>query len=136
MTAALALTAPGRAVTAGGRLRVAILVDTSQATAGSINFVRSAVSTLIARLADDTEVVIVTTGRRAQVRTPPTTDRKKAQDSANGLTADGGGTALMDGLVEVDERFMRKAGDRKPVFVVVTGDGSENSKIDGDAFNR
>ena len=33
----------------------------------------------------------------------------------------------MDGLLEIDERFFRKAEDRWPVFVIVTGNGNEVS---------
>src|SRR5262249_14579272 len=40
---------------------------------------------------------------------------------------DGGGTALMASILEVDDRFMRKVEDRWPVFVVLTSDGTENS---------
>ena len=33
----------------------------------------------------------------------------------------------MDALLEVDDRFMRKAEDRFPVLVIITGDGAEGS---------
>jgi hypothetical protein len=115
--------------------RVAVLVDTSQGTAGAMNFLRPALATLIAGLPEGTEVLLATTGRRLQVRVQPTADRKKAADSANGMASDGGGTVLMDGLLEIDDRFMKKAANRKPVFIVVTSDGSESSRTEGDAFN-
>jgi hypothetical protein len=115
--------------------RIAVLVDTSQATAGAMSFLRSSVAALIAGLPEGTEVLLATTGRRLQVRVPPTLDRKKAADSANGMASDGGGTVLMDGLLEIDDRFMKKAADRKSIFIVVTADGSENSRTEGDAFN-
>jgi len=135
LTAPLPLAGEGSSVQTSG-MRVAVVVDTSQATVGSFNLVRPAASTLIEGLPEGTEVLLATTGRRMQVRVPPTTDRKKLLDSARGLTSDGGPTVLMDGLLEIDERFMRKANDRKPVFVIVTGDGSEGSvRTDGAAFN-
>jgi len=49
------------------------------------------------------------------------------QNAANGLFSDGGATPLMDALMEVDDRFMRKVEDRWPVFVLVSGDGAESS---------
>ena len=61
------------------------------------------------------------------MRLPPTTDRKKFKDSAGGIFMDGGATVLSDGLMEIDERFMRKAEDRWPAFVIVTADGAEGS---------
>ena len=115
--------------------RVAVLVDTSQGTAASMTFLRSAVASLITGLPEGTEVLLATTGRRLQVRVPPTIDRRKAADSAAAMTSDGGATVLMDGLLEVDERFMRTASDRTSVFVIVTSDGSESSRTDPDAFN-
>ena len=113
---------------------VAVMVDTSQATAASMNLVRTAVATFIGGLPPVDEVLLATTGRRMQVRVAPTTDRKKAVDSANGMTADGGPTVLMDGLLEIDSRFIRK-GNRNATFVIVTGDGTESSKGEPDAFN-
>jgi hypothetical protein len=117
-------------------MRVALLVDTSAATSSAIVQIRAAVSTFIDTLPPDSEIVLVTTGRRTQVRVPPTTDKAKLKGSANGMLSENGPTALMDTLVDVDERFMRKAGDRWPVFVILTGDGGENSKEDEQAFNR
>ena len=71
-------------------------------------------------------MLLVTTGRRVQVRVPPTTDHKKLEDSARGLLSDNGPTPLADALLEIDERFMT-AKNRRPVFVILTGDGSESS---------
>jgi Mg-chelatase subunit ChlD len=83
------------------------------------------------------ELLLVSTGRRTEIRVPPTADRKKVQGSIQGLLAGDGPTPLMDALLETDERMMRKATDRSLVFVLVTGDGSESSKsTDGETFNR
>ena len=71
------------------------------------------------------------------VRVPPTLDRKKLKASAGGLLTDHGPTPLIDALLEVDDRYMRRAGDYWPVFVIVTGDGSESSVgTDDKALNR
>ena len=118
-------------------MRVAILVDTSAGTTSAIVQIRSGVRAFLAALPAEHEVLLVTTGRRTQVRVPPTMDRSKLKDSATGLLSENGPTPLMDALTEIDDRFMRKAADRWPVFVVITGDGAESSKPGDDlAFNR
>ena len=123
-------------LSAARAMRVAIFVDTSAATASAIVQIRAAASAFIDTLPPESEIVLVTTGRRTQVRVPPTTDKAKLKGSANGMLSENGPTALMDALVDVDARFMRKAGDRWPVFVILTGDGGENSKVDEQEFNR
>ena len=118
-------------------MRIALLVDTSAGTSSAIVQIRAGVSAFIEALPPEHEVVLVTTGRHTQVRVPPTADRAKLKASAGGMLTDNGPTALMDALTEVDARFMKKAGDRAPVFVILTGDGSENSKdVDEQGFNR
>jgi hypothetical protein len=122
---------------AAAPMRVALLVDTSAATSSAIVQIRAGVSAFLEALPPEHEVVLVTTGRHTQVRVPPTTDRAKLKGNAGGILPDNGPTALMDALTEVDARFMKKAGDRAPVFVILTGDGSENSKdVDEQGFNR
>src|SRR5262249_37093445 len=115
-------------------MRIAVLVDTSATTSGILQLVRPALVSLIDGVPADAELVLVTTGRRTQVRVPPTSDRQKVKRTATNLLADGGATTLMDALMEVDQRFMQKAADRSPVFVILTGDGSESSGTDGTAF--
>ena len=66
---------------------------------------------------------MITTGRQVRVRVPPTTDRQKLKEVAAGLFNDGGSTVLMDGLLEIDERFFRRSENRWPVFVIFTSDG-------------
>jgi Mg-chelatase subunit ChlD len=118
-------------------MRVALLVDTSSGTSRAITQIRSGIAAFLDALPPEHEVLLVTTGRRTQVRVPPTTDRTKLKDNASGLLAGDGPTPLMDALMEVDDRFMRKANEHWPVFVVVTGDGSESSTAtDEKAFNR
>jgi len=108
-------------------MRIALMLDTSEAAAPSVTHLRSGLVLFLDALPPDDEVMLVTTGRQVRVRTPPTTDREKLKALAAGLFADGGSTRLMDGLLEVDERFFRKAEGRWPVFVLFTSDGSETS---------
>jgi hypothetical protein len=109
-------------------MRIALVLDTSDAAAPAINHLRAGVLALLDALPPEDEVILVTTGRQMRVRVPPSTDRKKLKDAAAGLFSDGGGTVLMDGLLELDDRFYKKgADDRWPVFVIFTSDGTEGS---------
>jgi hypothetical protein len=127
----------GPAPSASMPMRIALMVDTSAATSGSITLIREGVVAFLDALPPEHEVLLVSTGRRTQVRVPPTTDRKKLKDSARGLSNDNGPTPLIDGLLEIDGRFLRKATGQWCVFVVITGDGSESSTgTDEQAFNK
>ena len=127
----------GTALSASMPMRIALMVDTSAATSTSMTLIREGVVAFLDALPPEHEVLLVSTGRRTQVRVPPTTDRKKLKDSARGLSTDNGPTPLIDGLLEVDSRFLRKTAGRWCVFVVVTGDGSESSTgTDEQAFNK
>jgi hypothetical protein len=108
-------------------MRIALMVDTSDAAASAFTHMRSGLLAFLDALSPEQEVVLITTGRQMRVRVPPTTDRKKLKDAAGGLFPDGAGTPLMDSLLDADARFMRKADDRWPVFVIVTSDGTEST---------
>src|SRR5262245_23518227 len=139
-------TTQGAAATGGGRTqsapratalaRIALLVDASEGTTSSITQVRAGLQAFVDALPPEDELLVVTTGRRPAVRIQPTTDRKKARESVGGLIVDNGPTPLIDAILEVDERFIRKASDRRGVFVIVTGDGSESSRTNPDTFNQ
>src|SRR3954449_11755891 len=109
-------------------MRIALMLDTSDAAAPALTHMRAGVAAFLDVLPPEDEVILITTGRQMRVRVPPSTDRKKLKETAAGLFNDGGGTVLMDGLLELDERFYRKgADDRWPVFVIFTSDGTEAS---------
>jgi von Willebrand factor type A domain len=111
---------------AAGHRRIALFVDNSDVGSTALLQMRSALPAFVDSLPAEDEVLLVSTGRRAQTRVQPTLDRKKIKDSIAGLTPERGPTPLMDALIEVDGRFMRK-GDFAPVFVILTGDGTESS---------
>jgi hypothetical protein len=116
-----------RASLATSPMRVALLIDTSDGAATALNAIRTGLAEFLTALPPQHEVLLVSTGRQVRIRVPPTTDRRKLNDAAKGLFPDGGATPLMDALLEVDDRFMRKADERWPVFVIVTADGAEGS---------
>src|ERR1043165_5403122 len=70
-------------------MRVAVLVDTSAATASAVHLLRSGVAGLIDSLPPDAEMILVSTGRRTQTRVMPTIDREKVKQSVRSLTSDG-----------------------------------------------
>src|SRR5262249_38308483 len=109
-----------RAALATAPMRVGLLVDTSDAAAPAITQVRPGLLQFLDTLPPEHEVMLISVGRQLRVRVQPTLDRKKLKDAAGGLFGDGGGTALMDSLLEADDRFLKKAEDRWPVFVILT----------------
>jgi len=116
-----------RARLATSPMRVGVIVDTSDAANASLNSIRSALGEFFNALPPEHEALLVSTGRQMRIRVQPTLDRKKLKDAAAGLFMDGGGTQLMEGVLEADDRFMKKAEDRWPVLVVLTTDGTESS---------
>src|SRR4051794_4018577 len=108
-------------------MRVALFLDTSDAAAPALPHLRAGAAAFLDALPPEDEVLLATTGRQARVRVPPTTDRRKLKEAAAGLFTDGAGTVLMDGLMEIDDRYFRKMPDVWPVFVVFTSDGTESS---------
>ena len=108
-------------------MRIALMLDTSDAAGPALNQMRAGAVAFLDALPPEDEVILITTGRQMRVRVPPTTDRKKLKDTAAGLFTDGAGTVLMDGLLEIDDRFYKKADDRWPVLVIFTSDGTEAS---------
>jgi hypothetical protein len=103
------------------------MLDTSDAAAPALTHMRAGAAAFLDALPPEDEVILITTGRQMRVRVQPTTDRRKLKDAAGGLFTDGAGTVLMDGLLEVDDRFFKKADDRWPVIVLFTSDGTEAS---------
>ena len=108
-------------------MRIALMLDTSDAAAPALTHMRTGVANFLDALPPEDEVILITTGRQMRVRVPPSSDRKKLKETAAGLFTDGAGTVLMDGLLEIDDRFFKKADDRWPVFVIFTSDGTESS---------
>jgi len=120
-------------------MRIALLVDTTDTSHYEIADLRAALDGFIDAVPAPHEMLIVSTGQQVLVRVPPTADHKKLKDAAKNLFYDGhgGGTLLFDALVDVDDRFIKKAVGLTPVIVIVTGDGREASqRYDERAFSQ
>jgi hypothetical protein len=105
-----------RAGLAQDPMRIALIVDTSDGASKALTDFRTGLVALLDALPPEHEVMLVSTGRQTRVRVPPTTDRRKVREAAAGIFSDGGATVLSDTLLEMDDRFFRKAEDRWPVI--------------------
>jgi hypothetical protein len=122
---------------AGGTMRIALLVGNGFLSGAAINDMRAGLQAFTEALPEQDEILFATIARQFRLRVPPTADRKKLKDSIGLLFLDtGSGTALIDSLLEADDRFLRKAPDRRPVFVIVTTDGPESSGVRIEVLNQ
>ena len=65
-------------------MRIALMLDTSDAAAPALTHMRAGVAEFLDALPPEDEVILITTGRQMRVRVPPTTDRKKLKETAAG----------------------------------------------------
>jgi predicted RNA binding protein with dsRBD fold (UPF0201 family) len=117
-------------------MRIALLVDTSAEATEALNHFRAGLTSFVAGMPAKHEIALISIGRQLRVRVQPTLDRAKIADGINNLFPDGGATVLVDALRESHSRFLRKAENRWPVFVVVTTDGPDNSGTRDDEYER
>jgi hypothetical protein len=126
-----------RAEIEDGPMRVAVLVDSSEAASQALNHIRSGLQQFLSTLPAAHEIVLVTTGGQLRVHAGATTDRAKLNAAARGIFPDAGrGSVLLDALLETDKRFLDRVEKRWPVFVIVTTDGTESSVTRDFEFNR
>jgi VWA domain-containing protein len=112
-----------RATLATTPMRIVLMVDSSAPATSMIPDFRTALNAFVDDLPPEHEVVLVSISGQMRVRVPPTTDRNKLHTAIANFSSDGGGTALIDGILEADRRFLRNVSNRWPVFVVLTTDG-------------
>jgi hypothetical protein len=109
-------------------MRIALIVDSSEATTGGIIDLRGGLQAFVNAIPEEHEIGLMTIGRQMRVRARPDADRAYLRQMIAEFASDGGRTTLLDGLREVDERFMRRLEDgRWPVYVIVSTDGPEGS---------
>ena len=117
-----------RVALADDPMRIVLLVDNGDATQQIITQIREGLHTFIDALQPEHEVVLITTGRQFRVREKETTDHAKLHKDVDQIFPDkGSATVLLDSLRESWDRFLKKADDRWPVYVIVTTDGTEGS---------
>ncbi len=119
-----------------GPMKVALLVDNSDAAAQSLNPLRDGLSAFLDALPPEHEVGLFTIAGQARRRVDFTTDRDELKERATSLFVDRNtGVVYLDGLVETWERRFDDE-DAWPVFVVLVYDGAEGSRsVQQDEFN-
>jgi len=124
------------AALANDTMRIALIVDSSENVAQLLNQFRPGLQSLVDALPEPTEVGLMTIGRQARMRVPPTADRKKLSDAFKGFFSDGGGSAALDGVIEGYDRILKKAENRWPIIILVTTDGAAAGSTREDEFER
>lgn len=121
---------------ANDTMRIALVVDSSENVGQLLNQFRPGLQSFLDALPEPTEVGLLTIGRQARMRVPPTADRKKLSDAFKGFFSDGGGSAALDGVIEGYDRILKKAENRWPLIVLVTTDGAAAGSTREDEFER
>lgn len=125
------------AAPASSVMRIALLVDNGPLVGPIIKDLRAALAAFFDEVPPRHEILFATLGRRFEVRVPVTDDYTKLKKSADILLAErDGGTYLLEGVVEADDRYFRKAIDRRPVMVIVTTDNADPSRLRQEVLNR
>ena len=118
-------------------LRIVLLVDSSSEVGSMINPFRAGLKAFVEGLPEDAEVAFITTGGQLRVRQQPTSDREKLMKAVSGFAPDGGANAFLDTMLEADQRFLKKATDRQPVFVILSTDnGATRGELRIDDYNK
>lgn len=120
-----------------GPMKVALLVDNSDAAQQSLNSMRDGLAAFLDTLPAEHEVGLFTIAGQVRRRVDFTTDREELKEQATGLFVDrNSGVVYLDGLVETWERRFEDE-DLWPVFVSLVYDGAEASRsVQDDEFNE
>jgi hypothetical protein len=115
--------------TASDPMRIAILVDNSQATSDYLPQIRRALQDLVKTLPQGHELMLVTTGGPMNIRVKPTNDYLEIQEAAGEIfVARGGGNTLIGSVQEIYERYFRTVEKRWPVIIILSTDGPDLSQ--------
>ena len=109
-------------------MKVALLVDTSDAAAQSLNSLRDGLSAFLDELPPEHEIGLFTIAGQVRRRTDFTTDRDELKEQATSLFVDRNTAVVyLDGIIETWERRYDEE-DAWPVFVALVYDGAEGSR--------
>ena len=109
-------------------MRVILMVDSSTSIQPMMLSFRNALNAFVDKIPPEHEVAFVTSGGQIRVRTQPSTDRDKLKTAIGLLAAEGGANAFLETLIESDQRFLKTAPDRWPVFVILTTDMADSQR--------
>jgi hypothetical protein len=119
-------------------MRIALLVDNSQAATSSIQFLREALNPFATRLTSaGHSVALITLGDRPTLQVDATTDIARLKNRGiNRLFAQpGSGMYLLEALIETSKGFVKNETPR-PVIVAVVTEGKEFSNASADNVIR
>jgi hypothetical protein len=119
-------------------MRVALLVDNSQAATESIQFLRDALGTFATRLTGaGHSVALITLGDRPTLQVDATTElpRLKSRGIDRLFAQPGSGMYLLEALIETSKGFVKNETPR-PVIVAVVTEGKEFSNSSADTVVR
>jgi hypothetical protein len=109
-------------------MRVVLMVDSSTSIQPMMVSFRHALNVFADALPPEHEVTFVTSGGQIRVRTQPSIDRSQLKTAIGLLAAEGGANAFLETLIESDQRFLKTAPDRWPVFVILTTDMTDSQR--------
>src|SRR5439155_22709517 len=98
--------------------RLVLLVDNSEPMRPSIEDLRKAVQIFIDGIGPQHEIGLVTFGDTPLVRQTPSTDHAKLKDLTQKIIPRGG-TVMIGAVMEMYGRFLKDAGGRWPMFVII-----------------
>ncbi len=126
-----------RATRGDAPMRIVLMVDSSTSTQPMMTMFRNALNTFADALPPQHEVAFITSGSQIRVRTQPTTDRAKLKNDIGLLQSEGGANAFLETMIEADQRFLKTAPGKWPVFVILTTDiGEVRREPDIPRYNR
>ena len=109
-------------------MKVALMVDNSDAAQQSLNSMRDGLSAFLDELPPEHEVGLFTIAGQVRRRVDFTMDREELKEEATGLFVDRNSAVVyMDGLLETWRRRFDDE-DAWPVFVALVYDGAEGSR--------
>jgi hypothetical protein len=118
-------------------MRIVLMVDSSTSTQPMMTMFRTALLAFVDALPQEHEVVFVSSGGQIRVRTQPSTDRSKLKNDIGLLNSEGGANAYLETMIEADQRFLKPAAGRWPVFIILTTDiGEARREPDIPRYNR
>ena len=111
-----------------GPMKVALMVDNSDAAQQSLNSMRDGLSAFLDNLPAEHEIGLFTMAGQVRRRVDFTTDRDELREQATGLFVERNSAVVyMDGLLETWRRRFEDE-DAWPVFVALVYDGAEGSR--------
>jgi hypothetical protein len=110
-------------------MRIAIVVDNSDAFVDEMPQIRRALQQFVNALPSNHELMLVTTGGQMNIRVQPTRDYLEIQEAIQEITRmRSAGNAMVGSVQEIYERYLRTAERRYPMVVILTRDGNDTSQ--------